>query len=102
MTLKDSSLLKHMGLPHVLRDLGILNQYCNTYLNTLDLRKKFQTVTTRWYTTLLCLPRVHSLYLISYGYERKFTVKAHGMAICAQKFRDFERILKHLFKYFRL
>ena len=43
MSSKCHVLLKQMGWSHVLSDFGILNQYCNTYLNTLD-SKNVQTI----------------------------------------------------------
>ena len=79
MPLKDSLLLKHMGLSHGLRDLGILNQYCNTYLNTLD--KKIPNCHNQVVYNFVMPSKGTSLYLISYGLKRKFIVKPHGMAV---------------------
>ena len=46
MPSKGSLLPKHVEWPHVLRDLGILSEYCKINLNTLNY-KKYQIVTIR-------------------------------------------------------
>ena len=51
-----------MGLLHVLRDLGILNQYLNIYSHTLDY-KEYQTVTTRYYKSILNVFQRYTAYV---------------------------------------
>ena len=67
MPSKEDSLLKHMGWPHVLRDLGFLNQYCEFHLNSLD-NKKYHTVATRCHIGISkAFKTLNDFYLISVG-----------------------------------